>query len=94
MFQRGIADYVQLMRQMYETGWEDAGYCKLMAATAIHEAKKLIAWAEQVDADYLESTINELNSLLADLTAERDRFIALDQEEQASQKGKRSEEGS
>jgi hypothetical protein len=55
------------------------------------EAKKLLAWAEQVDADYLQNTIRGLNELLAELTAERDRYIALDTEK-GSVNGNRSEE--
>jgi hypothetical protein len=87
MLQQGIEEYARDTRRMHEEGVEDASYCLLRTGTAMAEAKKLRAWAEQVDAQYLGGTIQDLDALLAELAAERDRFIILVSQEAARRGG-------
>lgn len=80
MLREGIANYAETTMAMYERGQEDPGYCAMCTATALTEAEKLVAWAKQVDEEYLEGTIESLQQLISELKAEMDRFVALMEE--------------
>ena len=77
MLERGIGQHTRGKRgAMHESG-EDPSYCRLMTLTAIEQAEKLREWALRVAPDYLEGTIRDLDRLLGELAAQRDRFAAL-----------------
>lgn len=80
MLVSGIEQYAKQILLMHEYG-EDASYCRLMTQTAMEEARNLRSWAEQVDPDYLQSTIKGLDELLVELSSQSDRFAALMAEE-------------
>ena len=73
MLEMGIEAYARQIEAMHGSG-EDASYCRLMTLTAIEQAGKLREWAVQFAPDYLEGTIQDLDRLLDELTAQRDRF--------------------
>lgn len=77
MLRDGIRQFAESTRQLFEKGMEDACYSSLRVQTAIKQATMLREWLVEVEPDYLESTIKDVDALLAELAADRDRFAAL-----------------
>lgn len=86
MFESGIEAYMRETADWYTSKIEDAYYCSLRTDTAIKIAQKLRAWAMEVDPEYLDSNISRLDDLLKQLASERERFVALMEEERIRRK--------
>ncbi len=83
MLRDGIRQYVEATRQMYAHGLLDAGECWLWVETATTEATKLRDWMVEVEPNYLVDSIKELDALIVELAADKERFIGLFAEERA-----------
>jgi hypothetical protein len=83
MLRDGIQQYVESMRMMYAHGLNTAGECWLCAETATTEATKLREWMVGVEPTYLVDQIKELDALIVQLAADRERFLDLYDAERA-----------
>jgi hypothetical protein len=83
MLKDGIQQYVESTRMMHAHGLNTAGESWLCVETAITEAAKLRDWMAEVEPTYLVDSIKELDALLAELASDRERFLALYDEERA-----------
>ena len=81
MLKDGIQQYVESTRKMYAHGLLDAGECWLCVETAITEATKLRDWMAEVEPTYLVDSIKELDALIVELAADKERFLGLYDEE-------------
>ena len=77
MLRDGIQQYVESTRQIFAHGLFDAYECWLRTETAIKQATKLREWLVEVEPDYLQDSIKNLETLLAELASDKDRFAAL-----------------
>ena len=83
MLRDGIQQYVEFTREGHAHGLLDADECWLRTETAVTEATKLREWMVEVEPNYLVDAIKELDALIAELTTDTERFIALFAEERA-----------
>ncbi len=77
MLQVGLENYVQTTLDLHVEGADDASYCVLRLDTAMKAAKKLRAWAQEVDRDYLATNIQDLGQVLTELKSQRERLMSL-----------------
>ena len=83
MLRDGIQQYIESTRQLFAHSLFDAYECWLRTETATTQATKLREWLIEVEPDYLQDSIKELNVLIAELASERDRFAVLSEQERA-----------
>ena len=70
MLRAGLRQHVEFARKEYESGESEPYETWMRITDAIREAEKLRDWFRQVEPDYLERDIHEMDALVKELAAE------------------------